>query len=145
MTTSIKSEATQLLRNSNQALGIGEYAVAFLDSKNPDVGQPDQAVLDKTMLFFTDSILCGLSALALGTNAPRVLREEAMAYPSTNGVPVLGSTDPVAPEKAILANCSAVREWDSNGTNFGFRPELGHTAGEFGHNDFYSVAMSISI
>lgn len=142
MTTSIKSEATELLRNSNQALGIGEYAIAFLDPKNTDVGQPDQAVLERTMLFFTDSILCGLSALALGTNAPRVLREEAMAYPSINGVPVLGSTDPVAPEKAILANCSAVREWDSNGTNFGFRPELGHTAGEFGHNDFYSVAIA---
>ena len=45
-------------------------------------------------------------------------------------------------EKAIVANCAAVREWDSNGTNFGFNPELGHTAGEFGHNDFYSVAVA---
>ena len=26
-------------------------------------------------------------------------------------------------EKAVVANCSAVREWDSNGTNFGFNPE----------------------
>jgi 2-methylcitrate dehydratase len=35
-----------------------------------------------------------------------------------------------------------VREWDSNGTNFGYRPELGHTAGEFGHNDFYPVCIA---
>ena len=35
-----------------------------------------------------------------------------------------------------------VREWDSNGTNFGFRPQLGHTAGEFGHNDFYAVVQA---
>ena len=27
-------------------------------------------------------------------------------------------------------------------TNFGYNPELGHTAGEFGHNDFYSVAVA---
>ena len=41
-----------------------------------------------------------------------------------------------------MANCSAVREWDSNGTNFGYRPELGHVAGEFGHNDFYAVPVA---
>ncbi|MGC4005452.1 MAG: hypothetical protein QM811_20950 [Pirellulales bacterium] len=48
----------------------------------------------------------------------------------------------VRPEKAILANCAAVREWDSNGTNFGYDPERGNTAGEFGHNDFYPVAVA---
>ena len=48
----------------------------------------------------------------------------------------------VQPEKAILANGSAVREWDSNGTNFGYNPQLGHTAGEFGHNDFYGVCIA---
>ena len=141
MTTSTKNDVTELLRNSNQALGIGEYAVAFLDADR-EGGSPDQKVLERTMLFFTDSILCGVSALALGTNAPRVLRDEALGYPDSEGVPVLGSTEPVSPEKAILANCSAVREWDSNGTNFGYRPELGHTAGEFGHNDFYCVAVA---
>jgi 2-methylcitrate dehydratase len=57
-------------------------------------------------------------------------------------VPIFGSTVDVAVEKAVVANCSAVREWDSNGTNFGFNPELGHIAGEFGHNDFYSVATA---
>lgn len=46
-------------------------------------------------------------------------------------------------EKAIAANCSAVREWDSNGTVFGYNPDIeGHDAGEFGHNDFYPVVMA---
>ena len=45
--------------------------------------------------------------------------------------------------RSIVANCSAVREWDSNGTNFGYNPALGHTAGEFGHNDFYGVPLAI--
>ena len=45
--------------------------------------------------------------------------------------------------KAIAANCSAVREWDSNGTVFGYNPNIeGHKAGEFGHNDFYSVVIA---
>merc|ERR1740123_571334 len=52
----------------------------------------------------------------------------------------------VAPEKSCLANGSAVREWDSNGTVFGYNndPALGkaHQAGEFGHNDFYPVAVA---
>merc|ERR1712176_1073652 len=48
-----------------------------------------------------------------------------------------------APEKCIAANSSAVREWDSNGTVFGFNPNIpGHTAGEFGHNDFYPVVVA---
>ena len=42
----------------------------------------------------------------------------------------------------MLANCSAVREWDANGTNFGYNPARGQTRGEFGHNDFYPVAVA---
>ena len=46
-------------------------------------------------------------------------------------------------EKAIAANASAVREWDSNGTVFGYNPNIkGHDAGEFGHNDFYPVVIA---
>jgi len=71
-----------------------------------------------------------------------VLRNEALDYIVENGATVFGSNQPVRPEKAILANCAAVREWDSNGTNFGFNPSLGHTAGEFGHNDFYAVPVA---
>jgi 2-methylcitrate dehydratase len=91
-----------LPRDSNQALGIGQFAVDFMSGK---VGKPSRSVLDRTMLFHTDAALCGLSALALGTNAPTLLRE-------------------------------------ANGTNFGYNPKLNHVAGEFGHNDFYPVAIA---
>merc|ERR1719413_51925 len=48
-----------------------------------------------------------------------------------------------APEKGCAANASAVREWDSNGTVFGFNPKIpGHDAGEYGHNDFYPVVVA---
>ncbi len=140
--TTTPGTTTTISRNENQALGIGRYAIEFMGTSGEGCGRPSQAVLDRTLLFFTDSVLCGVSALALGTNAPTTLRDEALEYPKENGVPPFGSTTRVAPEKAILANCSAVREWDSNGTNFGYRPELGHTAGEFGHNDFYAVPIA---
>jgi 2-methylcitrate dehydratase len=133
-------------RNSNQALGIGRFAADFMSGK---LGEPGEAVRERTRMFFTDSVLCGLSAIAMGTNAPRVLREESLAYPrnggetaSGGGATIFGSKIPVAPEKAIVANSSAVREWDSNGTNFGYNPKLNHTAGEFGHNDFYPVPIA---
>ena len=134
-----RENATHLPRDSNQALGIGQFAVDFMSGK---IGSPSQSVLDRTLLFHTDSVLCGLSALALNTNAPTLLRQEALEYRASTGVPVFGSTERCAPEKAIAANSSAVREWDSNGTNFGYNPKLGHTAGEFGHNDFYPVAIA---
>jgi len=36
-----------------------------------------------------------------------------------------------------------VREWDSNGTVFGYNHNIkGHNAGEFGHNDFYPVVIA---
>ena len=58
------------------------------------------------------------------------------------GGTLFGSTQLVQSEKAIVANCAAVREWDSNGTVFGYNPTLGHLAGEFGHNDFYPVVIT---
>ena len=131
--------SVSLLKKSNQALGIGEFATNFMSKK---IGHPSQAVLDRTALFFTDAVLCGLSAIAVQTNAPTVLRDEALLFQTDNGATVFGSTTTVFPEKAVLANCAAVREWDSNGTNFGYNPELGHTAGEFGHNDFYAVPIA---
>jgi len=131
--------AVLLAADSNQALGIGKFAIDFMQGK----GTPSPAVLERTTLFHTDAVLCGLSAIALGTNAPTVLREEAMLYATANGkATIFGSSVGVAPEKAIVANSAAVREWDSNGTNFGYNPALGHTAGEFGHNDFYPVAVA---
>merc|ERR1719182_777697 len=96
-------------------------------------------------MFHTDSVMCGVSALALKTNAPTVLRQEALDYTDGNGATVFGSSQRCAPEKAICANASAVREWDSNGTVFGYNPSIpGHTAGEFGHNDFYPVVVAAS-
>lgn len=47
-------------------------------------------------------------------------------------------------EKAIAANSSAVREWDSNGTVFGYDKDKSRQAGEFGHNDFYPVVIAAS-
>jgi len=77
------------------------------------------------------------------TNAPTVLRDEALNYPDSNGATPFGSDVRCAPEKAIAANSSAVREWDSNGTVFGFNAKIpGHDAGEFGHNDFYPVIIA---
>jgi 2-methylcitrate dehydratase len=138
MTTATET-FVNLPKNSNQALGIGTFAIGFM---NKPTGKPSKAVLDRTALFFTDAVLCGLSALSVKTNAPVVLRNEALEYIVNKGATVFGSNTRVRPEKAVLANTAAVREWDSNGTNFGFNPELGHTAGEFGHNDFYSVPIA---
>ncbi len=146
--------------DTNQALGLARYAIDFMGEEPGKKGEPDKAVLERTNLFYTDAVLCGLSAIALGTNAPVLLRNEALQYATPvsgfgtqGGVPwargcvrtgatVFGSGVDVAVEKAVVANCAAVREWDSNGTNFGYNPLLGHTAGEFGHNDFYAVCIA---
>lgn len=133
--------AVTLPADSNQALGIGQYAKDFIDGKYGD--NVDASVYERVEMFHTDSVMCGISALALKTNAPTVLREEALTYADAKGASVFGSSVRCAPEKAIAANSSAVREWDSNGTVFGYNPNIpGHDAGEFGHNDFYPVVMA---
>ncbi len=138
---------TLLGRNVNQALELAHYARNFMDK-----GEPSKSVLQRTKMFHTDSVLCGISALALRTNAPTVLRKEALEMfpqPLTKRshfpfkAQLFGQSMYSTVTKAIAANCSAVREWDSNGTVFGFRathPE--HQAGEFGHNDFYPVVIA---
>lgn len=82
-------------------------------------------MLHRTKLFHTDSVMCGLSALALKTNAPTVLKKEALEEYNVRSVDkgayCFGSSTKVKIEKAIAANASAVREWDSNGTVFGYR------------------------
>jgi len=141
--TTTASGTITLARDTNQALGIGRYAVDFIGGR---LGEgPDASVLERTELFHTDAVICGLSALALRTNAPTLLRAEALQYAverPEEGACVFGSPVRVHPEKAVVANNAAVREWDSNGTNFGYWPDLGHTAGEFGHNDFYGVVVA---
>jgi 2-methylcitrate dehydratase len=151
------ADFVSLPRDTNQALGIAQFAIDFMADASPHA-----SVLERTNQFFTDACICGLSALALGTNAPVLLREEALRYATPpsgagtmrgvawapanstvrTGATVFGSAVDVHVEKAIVANCAAVREWDSNGTNFGFNPQRGHTAGEFGHNDFYAVPLA---
>jgi 2-methylcitrate dehydratase len=146
--------------DSNQALGLAHFALAFMSDATGGGGggEPDAAVIERTNLFHVDACLCGLSAIALGTNAPTVLRREAAQYAvpaagigslaapglgGRNGVPVFGSRTDAAVEKAVAANVAAVREWDSNGTNFGYSEHRAeHRAGEFGHNDFYPVAVA---
>ncbi|MFT5527996.1 MAG: 2-methylcitrate dehydratase, partial [Pirellulaceae bacterium] len=74
-----------------------------------------------------------------------VLRREAGQYSprrDRGGAYCFGSTNAVPLEKAVVANSSAVRELDSNGTNFGYNPQTGQTRGEFGHNDFYPVVIA---
>lgn len=131
-----------LSRNENQALGMGRYAIDFLAGK---FDRPDESVLARLEQFHVDSVGCAVSALAGGTRAPNVLRSEALdcAVPAGRaGATCFGSPVEVQPEKAVAANSAAAREWDANGTNFGFNPQRGATCGEFGHNDFYPVAIA---
>ena len=131
-----------LKRSDNQARGIGQYAIDFLAGR---LGNPRDAVLARVEQFHLDSIACGVAALAIDANAPRILRDEALEYrvaESAAGATLLGSNVRVSPEKAVVANCAAVRELDANGTNFGYNPRTGYCRGEFGHNDFYPVVVS---
>ncbi|MFG0244008.1 MAG: MmgE/PrpD family protein [Phycisphaerales bacterium JB054] len=150
-----ETQYVTLPADTNQALGLAKYAIDFMSDEPGKRGEPDAAVLERTNQFYTDACLTGISALALGCVAPNVLRNEAFEYAvpagalgkplgkcKHHGATVLGSDVRVKSEKAIVANCAAAREWDSNGTNFGYNPERGHTAGEFGHNDFYAVPLA---
>jgi len=135
------STSVTLPADSNQAFSIGEYAKDFIGGKYGN--NVDDIVWKRIEQFHTDSVMCGISALALKTNAPRVLRNEALTYKDGGGASVFGSMEKCSPEKAVVANASAVREWDSNGTVFGYNPNIpGHDAGEFGHNDFYPVVVA---
>jgi len=138
----VSNEFFTLSRSENQARGLGQYAIDFLAGRWPE---PDATVLAKVEQFHRDAVACGVSALAAGASAPTILRDEALGYrvlEAAGGATCFGSTLRVAPEKAVLANASAVREWDANGTNFGYNPERGAIRGEFGHNDFYAVPVA---
>lgn len=133
------STYVSLPRTSNQARGIGQYAIDFLSGRR---GPPSDAVLQRVEQFHLDSVACAIAALATKANAPTLLRQESLTYLDKAGATCFGSNKKVAPEKAVLANCSAVRELDANGTNFGYNPRTGHQRGEFGHNDYYPVAIA---
>jgi len=130
-----------LPRSTNQARGLARHCIDFLRDPQP-IGPATVAALER---FHLDSVGCGVSALALGAAAPTILRREALASPpaaGTRGAICFGDPRACAIEKAVAANASAVREWDSNGTNFGFDATKGRTAGEFGHNDYYPVGLA---
>jgi 2-methylcitrate dehydratase len=135
-------ETLLLPADTNQARGLATYAVDFLWRSQKPLGR---ATLDLLERFHVDSVGCGVSALAQGANAPTVLRRDALATSpaaGSAGAVCLGSQRRCLTERAVAANASAVREWDANGTNFGYDPTRGRTAGEFGHNDFYPVAIA---
>ena len=134
---------TRLLpADTNQARGLAAYALDFLARDPQPIGGPTLDLLER---FHLDSVGCGVSALAHAANAPTVLRREALGIaPATGsrGAVCFGSSRRCLTERAVVANASAVREWDSNGTNFGSDPAKGRAAGEFGHNDYYPVAIA---
>ena len=134
---------TRLLpATTNQARGLAAYAIDFLRRDPRPIGPATLELLER---FHLDSVGCGVSALADRANAPTVLRREALgttAAAGTHGACCFGSRRRCLAERAVAANASAVREWDSNGTNFGHDAARGRTAGEFGHNDYYPVAIA---
>ena len=139
----VSSEYVTISRHENQARGIGQFAIDFMAGKS---GEPSEAALAAVERFHLDSVACGVSALACGTNAPTLLRQEALGIclrrraRGRAGLRIAACA--CRRRRRSLANCAAVREWDANGTNFGYNPPAGHTAGEFGHNDFYPVAVA---
>jgi 2-methylcitrate dehydratase len=139
---SLPTGTTRLLpANSNQARGLARYCRDFLNSPRP-IGEATLSLLER---FHQDSVGCGVSALQRKTNAPLVLLREALGTQSATGSHggiCFGSREVCAVEKAVLTNAAAVREWDSNGTNFGYDATKGRVAGEFGHNDYYPVAVA---
>ncbi|GIW93916.1 MAG: hypothetical protein KatS3mg110_1957 [Pirellulaceae bacterium] len=128
-----------LPRDSNQARGLAQYAIQFIAGHWPE---PEPKVFRHLEMFHIDSVACAVAALARRYSAPTLLRAEALQYPSQPGAFCFGSTTAVAAEKAVVANCAAVRELDANGTNFGYDPFRKSGAGEFGHNDFYPVPVA---
>lgn len=80
-----------LPKNSNQARGLGEYAIEFLKT---DPKKIDEEVFKRVQLFHTDSALCAISAIAQKTNAPNVLRDEAINLYSVNPDKLGLSTQP---------------------------------------------------
>ena len=128
---------------SNQAVGLGEYCRDFLF--HPQSVSPE--TLNLIERFHLDSVGCGISAIYHRANACTVLRREALQtrpIAQQSGGICFGEKTPVDTARGVAANVAAVREWDSNGTNFGFDKNTGRIAGEFGHNDFYPVALAAS-
>src|SRR5688572_1810456 len=103
MVSSPSNQFVTLPWDTNQARGIAQYALDMMSGRHPG---PSDEVLKKVEQFHLDSVACGVSALGCRTNAPTVLRREALEYRTGDGVagvPMFGSRVRVAPEKAVLA------------------------------------------
>jgi len=138
----VQGDTRLLPADTNQARGLADYALDFLVRDPRPVGAATLRLLER---FHLDSVGCGVSAIAAAANAPTVLRREALSTPpmeGSRGGICFGSRKRCLVERAVAANASAVREWDSNGTNFGHDAAKGRIAGEFGHNDYYPVAVA---
>jgi 2-methylcitrate dehydratase len=62
---------------------LAEYAIDFMQQDNKKISDN---VYERARLFHTDSVLCGISAIALRTNAPNLFRREAIKqYPVNKG------------------------------------------------------------
>src|SRR5687768_3815164 len=97
--------------DTNQVRGLAQYAIDVLAGR---FAPPGEVALRAVERFHLDSVACAVSAIACQTNAPRILREEALEYHVSShgrGATCFGSRVSVRPEKAVAANCAAVREW----------------------------------
>ena len=92
---SFPSDTTLLPADTNQARGLACYAIEFLRGSPPPVSAPTFALLER---FHLDSVGCGISALAAQTNAPSVLRREALGI-----APAAGSTGAVCFYESLQA------------------------------------------
>lgn len=73
----------------------------------------------------------------------RAAKSGSATKPKPGYAKLFGSNQWVPVENAIVANSAAVREWDSNGTVFGYDSSSKlRQAGEFGHNDYYPVVIA---
>ena len=117
-----------LKRQNNQANELAKYAIDFI--KN---GKPSDKIINQLKLVHTDSILCGVAALALKTNIPSILKNEAFQFSRRGGTPLsrpkpgyaklFGLGDQVPLEKAIAANVSAVSELEATAEFFGYHSD----------------------
>ena len=97
-----KSTTITLPKDTNQVIGLAEYAQDFLSNPNDKISNIDPSVIDRVEMFHTDSVLCGLSALSLNCNAPTVLRNEALnQYQKPNGATVFGSKQQYIQKKQL--------------------------------------------
>ena len=137
----MSNETVILSRSENQALGLGKYAVDFMAGK---LGDPAESVFQKVEQFHLDSIACGVSALARRANAPTVLRAEALQYLATDGqgVPLFASRPRSCPRRRWWPTARPCASGTPTARTLAITRRAARPSGEFGHNDFYPVAVA---